>query len=72
MEEVDPVHAQPAQAHLGLAAQMGGTVDRHPCAGPGLHLAHLRRDEQAVGVRVQSLAQDVLETPKPKASAVSM
>jgi hypothetical protein len=65
VEEVDPVHAQQALAHLAPVAQIGGTVDRHPCAGPRLHLAHLRGDERAVGVGVQSPAQDVLETPKP-------
>ena len=60
LEQVDPVDLQVAQRELDLLLEVGRAADRRPDAGALPGEAGLGRDDQAVGVRVQRLGDDLL------------
>lgn len=59
LEQVDGVHAQPAQAQLAFLPQITGVAQRDPDVRPGAQQARLGRDHQAV-VGMQRLVDDLL------------
>ena len=60
LEQVDGVDAEAAQAHLALLAQVGREAEHRPFVGPGAQQTGLGRDDDAVGIRVQRLADQFL------------
>ena len=60
LEQVDGVHAEAAQAHLALLAQVRREAEDRPLVGPGAQQAGLGRDDEPVRVRVQRLFDQLL------------
>ena len=60
LEQVDGVHAETAQAHLTLLPQVRRIAEHRPLVGPGAQQTGLGRDDEAVGIRVQRLADQSL------------
>ena len=59
LEQVDGVHAEPAQAHLAFLAQVCRVAENRPHIRAGPQQSRLRRDDDAV-VRMQCLADQLL------------
>ena len=60
LEQVQAVDGQPPKAHFRLLAQVLGPPDRVPLSGSGADQPGLGGDDQALGVGVESLADQVL------------
>src|ERR1700694_1503165 len=60
LEQVEPLDAQPAQAHLSLLTEVLGSAYRYPHIGTGAYQAGLGRDQQVLGVGVQCFADQLL------------
>jgi hypothetical protein len=58
--EVDPLHAQVAQAQFGLLPQVLGAAERAPVVRARAGEPALGGDHQVLGVRVQGLADELL------------
>lgn len=59
--ELQSLHAQPTKTRLHTGAEVRGVAEGHPDVGGRAHDTDLRRDQQLVGVRVQSLLDQVLD-----------
>src|SRR5438067_2426174 len=60
LQQVDPLHAESAQAHLGLLAQELRAAERVPLVRAGAHLTGFGGDDQVVGIRVERFADQLL------------
>ena len=72
LEQVDGVHAEPAQTHLALLAQIGRVAEDRPLVGPGAQQTGFRRDDDAVGYGCSASRISSSDTYGPYESAVSM
>ena len=60
LQQVDPLHAESAQAHLGLLAQELRAAERVPLVRAGAYLTGFGGDDQVVGIRVERFADQLL------------
>jgi hypothetical protein len=65
VEQVEPLDAQPAEAHLGLLPQVLRAAERHPAVAMRPRLARLGGDHHAGRVRVQRLRDQLLVVAEP-------
>lgn len=64
VQQVDPLRTQPAQAQLGLLAQIGGVAERHPLGGGGPDHTDLGGHRDGVAVGVERLGEEFLARPQ--------
>ena len=60
LEQVDPLDAEPAQAHLAFLPQILGPAQRRPLVRPRPCQPSLRGDDESGRVRMQRLADQIL------------